>query len=183
MRGRTQFSVEKPNTVSQPMLRLTATRTIRAMFSSPSVCPAVRGWPRRSAQRPLPSMMQPTWSGRGPWAAGPAIGITDIGEIVGTVRLIRADTWENGCVGTPLAQSRLEHVMVVGGTPKEWDALTQPEWLGLASRLGEAAQAAGARWLTLRPYGPEPGDDGAGGRRVHWHTNTPGRTMAPDDAP
>ena len=76
-------------------------------------------------------------------------------------------------VGTPLAQSRLEHVMVVGGTPKEWDALTQPEWLGLASRLGEAAGAAGARWLTLRPYGPEPGDAGADGKRVHWHTDTP----------
>lgn len=77
-----------------------------------------------------------------------------------------------GAVGTPLAQSRLEHVMVVGGTPKEWDALTQPEWLGLASRLGAAAGTAGARWLTLRPYGPEPGDAGAGGRRVHWHTDT-----------
>jgi hypothetical protein len=79
-----------------------------------------------------------------------------------------------GAVGTPLAQSRLEHVMVVGGTPKEWDALTEPEWLGLASRLGEAAGTAGARWLTLRPYGPEPGDAGADGRRVHWHTDTPG---------
>jgi len=64
VRGRTQFSVENPNTVSQPMLRRTATRMMRAMFSSPSVCPAVRGWPRRSAQRPLPSMMQPTWMGR-----------------------------------------------------------------------------------------------------------------------
>jgi undecaprenyl diphosphate synthase len=74
-------------------------------------------------------------------------------------------------VGSPLAQSRLEHVMVVGGTPKEWDALTQAEWLGLASRLGEATGAAGARWLTLRPYGPEPGDAGAGGQRLHWHTD------------
>ena len=62
--GRIQFSVEKPNTVSQPMFRRTATRTRRARFSSPSVCPAVRGWPRRAAQRPLPSMMQPMCSGR-----------------------------------------------------------------------------------------------------------------------
>ena len=79
-----------------------------------------------------------------------------------------------GFVGTPLGQSRLEHVMVVGGTPKEWDAFTQPEWLGLASCLGQAAGAAGARWLTLRPHGPAPGDGSTELRRLHWHVDTPG---------
>lgn len=79
-----------------------------------------------------------------------------------------------GLVGTTLAQSRLEHVMVVGGTPKEWDAFTQPEWLGLASRLGQAARAAGARWLTLRPHGPEPGDAAGELHRLHWHVESPG---------
>ena len=59
-RGRIQFSVENPNTVSQPMSLVTATRTSRARFSSPSVWPSVRGSPRRPAQRPLPSMMQAT---------------------------------------------------------------------------------------------------------------------------
>ena len=66
----------------------------------------------------------------------------------------------------------LEHVMVVGGTPKEWDALTQPEWLALAARLGGVAATSGARWLTLRPYGPEPGDDEAQLHRLHWHVDT-----------
>ena len=61
-RGRIQFSVENPKTVSQPMSRVTATRTRRARFSSPSVWPAVRARPRRPAQRPLPSMMQATWT-------------------------------------------------------------------------------------------------------------------------
>lgn len=75
-------------------------------------------------------------------------------------------------VGTRLGQSRLEHVMVVGGTPKEWDSFTQPEWLGLASRLGVAASAAGARWLTLRPHGPEPGDDPGELHRLHWSVAT-----------
>lgn len=76
-------------------------------------------------------------------------------------------------MGTPLA-TRLDHVMVVGGTPKEWDALTQPEWLEMASRLGTAAGRAGARWLTLRPYGPAPGDDTSDVHRMHWHVDTSG---------
>ena len=58
--GRTQFSVLKPNTVSQPTPRADASRTTVARASSPAVCPAVRGRPRRFAQRPLPSMMQAT---------------------------------------------------------------------------------------------------------------------------
>ena len=39
---------------------VTATRTSRARFSSPSVCPSVRGSCARFAQRPLPSMMHAT---------------------------------------------------------------------------------------------------------------------------
>jgi undecaprenyl diphosphate synthase len=64
--------------------------------------------------------------------------------------------------------------MVVGGTPKEWDGVTETEWLALASRLGEAAGGAGARWVTLRPYGP--GVDGEpAGASFRWH-------LATDDA-
>ena len=75
-------------------------------------------------------------------------------------------------MGSPRSHSGLGHVMVVGGTPKEWDALTQAEWRGLAASLGGAASAAGARWLTMRPYGPEPGDDAAALQWVHWHVDT-----------
>jgi Putative undecaprenyl diphosphate synthase len=56
-----------------------------------------------------------------------------------------------GAVGTSL-----EHVMVVGGTPKDWDDIGTDEWGGLVDRLGAVAAAAGARWLTVRPYGPHP---------------------------
>ena len=61
-RGRIQFSVEKPNTVSHPMLRRTATRTIRARFSSPSV------WPSCGAGRAL-----------GP----PPVAVHDAGDVEG----------------------------------------------------------------------------------------------------
>jgi hypothetical protein len=56
-----------------------------------------------------------------------------------------------GAVGTSL-----EHVMVVGGTPKDWDDIGADDWGALADRLGAVAAAAGARWLTIRPYGPHP---------------------------
>jgi undecaprenyl diphosphate synthase len=65
----------------------------------------------------------------------------------------------------------LEHVMVVGGTPKEWDSLSEAEWRALAGRLGESAAGAGARWLTLRPYGPGPGDEDAHGQHGRWHVD------------
>jgi hypothetical protein len=53
--------------------------------------------------------------------------------------------------------SALQHVMVVGGTPKDWEASSgSDEWVAMVDRLGRVAAAAGARWLTIRPYGPEP---------------------------
>src|ERR1051326_4605965 len=36
---------------------------MRRTFSVPALWPARRGKPRRLAQRPLPSMMMPTWAG------------------------------------------------------------------------------------------------------------------------
>jgi len=65
----------------------------------------------------------------------------------------------------------LEHVMVVGGTLKEWDSVRESEWHELARRLGAAAGGAGARWVTLRPYGPEPGGETDGGP-VRWQLGT-----------
>jgi Putative undecaprenyl diphosphate synthase len=61
--------------------------------------------------------------------------------------------------------TRLEHVMVVGGTPKDWDDIGAEEWGVVVEQLGEVAAAAGARWLTFRPYGPQPA--GSGGVRKH----------------
>jgi hypothetical protein len=62
---------------------------------------------------------------------------------------------ENVSVGTTL-----EHLIVVGGTPKDWDAITPDEWEQLIDRLRRVAAAAGARWLTIRPYGPQPASSG-----------------------
>ena len=42
-----------------------AARTVRRTASTPMRCPAERGSPRCSAQRPLPSMMIATWRGTG----------------------------------------------------------------------------------------------------------------------
>lgn len=71
----------------------------------------------------------------------------------------------------------LEHVMVVGGTPKEWHSVTPDEWTVLARRLGDAAAGAGARWVTLRPYGPDADGHAAsvhvdGGGSARWHLTT-----------
>ena len=47
----------------------------------------------------------------------------------------------------------LDHVMIVGGTPSEWESATPERWGDLVERLGRAVAEAGGRWLTLRPYG------------------------------
>src|SRR5918911_2844364 len=62
---------------------------MRRTFSVPAWCPARRGSPRRIAQRPLPSMMMPTWAGirRGsspssasaPAASANALDLHDLG--------------------------------------------------------------------------------------------------------
>ena len=58
-------------------------QVIRLTFSVPALWPASRGKPRRLAQRPLPSMMMPTWVG------------TDDGAAAGAVALVASDA------GTP----------------------------------------------------------------------------------
>ena len=54
--------------------------------------------------------------------------------------------------------SSLAHVMVVAGTPRDWDELDERAWSGLATALGQVVADAGGAWLTLRAY--EAGDDG-----------------------
>jgi hypothetical protein len=63
-RGRCQFSVENPNTVSQPMLRRTAVRAPAGRGSPRPRCdPRCAGVRGERPQRPLPSMMHATWRG------------------------------------------------------------------------------------------------------------------------
>ncbi|MEN9644454.1 MAG: hypothetical protein RL238_1123 [Actinomycetota bacterium] len=47
----------------------------------------------------------------------------------------------------------LRHVIVVGGTPAEWAAMTDEQWRDRLAELGKVADHVGASWLTLRPYG------------------------------
>lgn len=51
----------------------------------------------------------------------------------------------------------LHHIIVVGGTVAEWAAMTDEQWSTRLEELGKVADHDGARWLTLRPYGPGDG--------------------------
>src|SRR5580658_8588930 len=55
--GRCQLSDEKAKSVKTPMPNPGAASTMRLTVSTPARCPAARGRPRASAQRPLPSMI------------------------------------------------------------------------------------------------------------------------------
>jgi len=56
--------------------------------------------------------------------------------------------------------SGLRHALIVGGTLSEWSDQPDGMWDERIVTLGETARAAGAHWLTLRPYeaGDGPGD-------------------------
>ena len=55
--------------------------------------------------------------------------------------------------------SSLAHVMVVGGTQRDWEAIDDHRWSAMAEELGTVVAAAGGAWLTIRAY--EPGDGAA----------------------
>jgi undecaprenyl diphosphate synthase len=68
-----------------------------------------------------------------------------------------------GGVTAPLTSSRppdvagsssMRHVMVVGGTLREWADLTDQQWGNRVAELGAVAASANTAWLTLRPYAP-----------------------------
>lgn len=52
--------------------------------------------------------------------------------------------------------SALGHLMVVGGTFRDWAGLDEARWQRRVEELGAAVAAAGGSWLTLRAY--ERGD-------------------------
>ncbi len=61
-----------------------------------------------------------------------------------------------GRAGDPTRQL-LRHIMVVGGTLREWEDLGAQQWDERVDGLGAVADQAGASFLTLRAF--EPGDD------------------------
>lgn len=56
-----------------------------------------------------------------------------------------------------VTDSALRHMMVVGGTFRDWDDLGDDRWADRVHSLGAVVGAAGGSWLTLRAY--ELGDD------------------------
>lgn len=46
----------------------------------------------------------------------------------------------------------LHHVIVVGGTALEWEALADEQWAERIAELGKVADHVGVRWLVLRPF-------------------------------
>jgi len=52
----------------------------------------------------------------------------------------------------------LHHVIVVGGTVREWEALADDQWTDRIAELGKVADHVGARWLVLRPFSGSAAD-------------------------
>lgn len=52
----------------------------------------------------------------------------------------------------------LHHLIVVGGTLHEWNALAEHQWIDRLTELGKVADHVGARWLVLRPFSGAPID-------------------------
>jgi len=48
--------------------------------------------------------------------------------------------------------AQLHHVIVVGGTLQEWEALADDQWADRIAELGKVADHVGADWLVLRPF-------------------------------
>lgn len=51
----------------------------------------------------------------------------------------------------------MHHVVVAGGAPAEWSALSAEQWSTRMCEMGKVADHAGARFLTLRPFGGDFG--------------------------
>lgn len=75
----------------------------------------------------------------------------------------------------------LVHVLLVGGTLADWDALGEEGWRRRVATLGDAAAAAGCRWLTLHPY--EAGTSAAPAVPALWTVTRDGCTVIVDAEP
>lgn len=64
------------------------------------------------------------------------------------------------------SNSSLRHVLVVGGTLDEWDAMTSEAWSLRVHELGALCAELGVPWLTLRAY--EQGRGGGGAQLAQW---------------
>ena len=65
----------------------------------------------------------------------------------------------------------LHHVIVVGGTLHEWEAIADDQWADRLAELGKVADHVGARWLVLRPF------EGASADAVAVRTQTVGNCV------
>lgn len=74
-------------------------------------------------------------------------------------------------------ESRLEHVMLVGGTPEEWDAFDDAAWSERIERLAGIADRVGAPFVTVRPIGGSSRDPAASAVVVHRVEPAPGRRV------
>ena len=121
--------------------------------------------------------MHATWSG----AADAGLGSTGLGAAGGGTAFtlasqpLRSAAWNNGDVAASFTRTQrespttttgragdptrqlLRHIMVVGGTLRDWEQLGDERWDERVDRLGAIADRAGASFLTLRAY--EPGSD------------------------
>ncbi len=66
----------------------------------------------------------------------------------------------NSVSSKPLESAPLHHVIVVGGTLREWQALADDQWADRIAELGKVADHVGARWLVLRPFNGSAADGG-----------------------
>lgn len=64
------------------------------------------------------------------------------------------------------ARTGLRHIVVVGGSLAEWNALTSPQWARLRGDLATVCARVGAMWLTIRPYSDSPAGGGAVQRSI-----------------
>ena len=62
--------------------------------------------------------------------------------------------------------------MVVAGTRRDWDALDERAWSGLATGLGQVVADAGGAWLTLRAYESGEGVTADAREQVRRHLTT-----------
>ena len=62
------------------------------------------------------------------------------------------------------AADGLVHVLVCGGTPHEWGAMSGADWGDRFAEIARGVGCVGARWVTVMPHHSSPGADADLGR-------------------